>query len=335
MDIEKVKRLRLHPAEGEAPQPEAESGFKRPALVILIAGIAFAAGWLLRPMFNPAVTEERVPALAAAERSGSTPPASAQTAGTGRNFTAAGYLEPLPPYPVKVTPLVSGRLELFEVLEGMPVEKGRTIARLDSAALERQALELQAALAVNAARIEHARSIAKRSERLADIGSASRRELEQARAELAVLEAEGNRLGEELASVRWQIENTELRAPVTGVLYERLAQSGQWVGPGHESAIASIYDPKQLQVWVDVNQRDATRVWVGQRVEVSLDAEPGRTFAGRVSRILPRGSIAKNTVQAKVALEETSTSLRPDMSVKVSFLAEAEPSNATNANLNP
>jgi multidrug resistance efflux pump len=192
-----------------------------------------------------------------------------------RNFTAAGYIEPEPPYPVQVTPLVRGRLELFEVLEGMPVEAGQVIAQADSTALERQA---------------------------------------------EVLQAERRRLSEELAGVQWQVDNTRIRAPVAGVVFERLAHSGQWVGAGHLSAIASIYDPRRLQVWVDVNQRDAGRVRVGQRVEIRLDAEPGRTFPGRVTRVLPRASIAKNTFEAKITLEESASALRPDMTVNVTFL---------------
>ena len=289
--------------------------------------LAFAAGWGARSAFFPAQADRAAPAVSA--------PAPEQDAGAGGHFTAAGYIEPEPPYPVKVTPLISGRLALFDALEGMAVAQGQVIARLDGTALGRQVLELQAALSVQAARIEHARSVVARAASLAEIGSVSQRELEQARADLAVLEAEGRRIGEELASVRWQIENTEIRAPVAGVVFERLADSGQWVGPGHESAIASIYDPSRLQVWVDVNQRDAVRVRVGQRAEVSLDAEPGRIFQGHVARILPRASIAKNTFQAKIALGEVSAHLRPDMSVKVRFLVDAESSTAMEGYRNP
>jgi RND family efflux transporter MFP subunit len=327
MDIEKVKKLRLEQPSGEElPRSESTAVFTRLIFPLLMAAIGFAAGWILRPVIFPAAAEVQ----ASAAVSGPT-----RDTGSGRTFTSAGYVEPAPPFPVRVTPMVLGRLELFEVLEGMEVEKGQTIARLDSTALERQASELEAALGVNAARIEHARSVAARAERLTAIGSVSRREEEQARAEWAVLEAERKRLDEELASLRWKIDHTEIRSPVHGVVFERLAQSGQWVGPGHESAIASIYDPARLQVWADINQRDAARVRAGQGVEVSVEAEPGRVFRGRVGRILPRASIAKNTFQAKIVLDETSASLRPDMSVKVTFLGEAEPAATPHRDLEP
>jgi RND family efflux transporter MFP subunit len=322
MDMEKVKQLRLPSNEGGVQQSGPESGRWRVMLTVLAVISAFVAGWLLRPVRDPGVAAQRMADDPVNNQprgdvfAGATNPAAA-----GPTFTATGYIEPMPPYPVKVTPLVSGRLELFEVIEGATVTQDSVIAILDSSALERRAKELHAARAVTTARIEHARSMASRAERLAEIGSVSQREREQAQADVAVLHAEASRLEEEIASVTWEIDNTRIIAPVAGVLYERLADSGQWVGPGHESAIASIYDPARLQVWVDVNQRDASRVRVGQRIEVSMDAEPDRLFEGYVARILPRASIAKNTFRVNITLEEVSESMRPDMSVRVSFLS--------------
>ena len=69
-----------------------------------------------------------------------------------------------------------------------------------------------------------------------------------------------------------------------------------------------------------MNQRDAARLYVGQPVEVTLDAEPGKVFTGEVSRILPRASLSKNTIQAKIVLNQPTPNFRPDMSVKVTFL---------------
>ena len=69
-----------------------------------------------------------------------------------------------------------------------------------------------------------------------------------------------------------------------------------------------------------VNQRDVARLYVGQPVEVTLDAEPGKVFTGEVSRILPRASLSKNTIQAKILLNEATPNFRPEMSVKGTFL---------------
>ena len=99
-----------------------------------------------------------------------------------------------------------------------------------------------------------------------------------------------------------------------------MASVGSFIYSDSNREIASIYDPAKLQIWVDVNQRDVARLRVGQPVEVTLDAEPGKVFTGEVSRILPRASLSKNTIQAKIILNEATPNFRPDMSVKVTFV---------------
>ena len=64
--------------------------------------------------------------------------------------------------------------------------------------------------------------------------------------------------------------------------------------PTRTREIASIYDPAKLQIWVDVNQRDVARLYVGQPVEVTLDAESGQG--------LYRGGFANSA--SRIALEE-------------------------------
>lgn len=235
-------------------------------------------------------------------------------------FTAAGYVEPIPPFPIHITPLVLGRIDEFSVIEGQPVKAGQLIAKLNSQESERRYAELRATLGVNAERLALAESELARSKKLAATGVATAKELEQSSADVAVLQAEEARLQAAMQTMEWQIQQAAVRAPADGVLFERLANVGDYIYSDSNRKIASIYDPAKLQIWVDVNQRDAARLHVEQSVEISLDAEPGKVFSGKVSRILPRASLSKNTIQAKILLQETSLSLRPDMSVKVTFL---------------
>lgn len=323
MDVQKIKQLRLD-RTGDAG---AESrGLRWWPVLVLVTLLLVAGGWIwMTSRSDPGkfTAPAQAPAAAATPAVGlptnpQEPPASIPTSPPG-TFVAAGYVEPIPPYPVKITPLVQGRLEEFDLLEGTPVKKGQMVARVDASAMELEAREAAAALEANTARVAHARALVERASGLAEIGSISRSELTQAQADLATLEAESKRLAAALATLQWRVENAVIPAPTDGLIYERHAHAGQWVGPGHESAIASIYDPAKLQVWVDVNQREAARVREGQRVEITADSVPGRTFIGRVVRIQPRASLAKNTIQAKIQFDEAPAGLRPDLSVRVVF----------------
>ena len=65
-------------------------------------------------------------------------------------FTAAGYVEPMPPFPIHVSPLVIGRIDEFTITEGQPVEAGQIIAKLNPEEFEKRLAELKATLSVNA-----------------------------------------------------------------------------------------------------------------------------------------------------------------------------------------
>ena len=254
-------------------------------------------------------------------RRGRTEPSAAPTE-TPRlsRFTAAGYVEPIPPFPIHVSPLVLGRIDEFTITEGQPVKAGQIIAKLNSQEFEKRLAELQAGLGVNAERLALAETELARSRKLASTGAATGKDLEQASADAAVLRAEAAKLQAEIQTVEWQIQQTAVRAPVDGILFERLASVGSFIYSDSKREIASIYDPAKLQIWVDVNQRDVARLYVGQPVEVTFDAEPRKVFTGEVSRILPRASLSKNTIQAKILLNEATPNFRPDMSVRVTFV---------------
>lgn len=329
MDTSRLQKLRLdHPAEPAVRSERAPANRRRSILFLVFIVIGGAAALLFWPK-----QKAREQATATQARPAGEAPAQVPAAAPAGVFTAAGYLEPIPPYPISVSALVAGRVDEFSILEGTPVKAGDVLAQLNPSLFEKRVAELEAELEVNAAKLAQAEQVFARTEKLSAIGSAAAKELERVRAEAAIARAEQARLQTALDLAQWQLDNTVVRAPVNGVVYERLAQVGEFVSPDavekKGATIVTLYDPAKVQAWVDVTQRDASRVTFGQRAEIALDAEPGKTYTGRVIRVQPRASLQKNTVQVKVAIENPSPMLRPDMSAKVSFFpAENQPANA-------
>ncbi len=131
-----------------------------------------------------------------------------------------------------------------------------------------------------------------------------------------------------LSQLRWEIEQCQIHAPESGVVIELFAHKGAWVTIGKDdplsAALLSILDPTQVQAWVDVNQRDSAALFVGQSAELTTDSDPLRVVKGTVSRIMPQANLQKNTVQAKITIENIPGDFRPELSVKVAFLPPAE-----------
>ncbi len=123
-----------------------------------------------------------------------------------------------------------------------------------------------------------------------------------------------------------------IRAPMDGMIQELFASPGrkQMLGSDnmHSTTVATLYDPQKLQVRVDVALDDAGGLFIGQATKITCSALAGKTFTGTVTRLLGVADISRNTIQAKVRIDNPVPLLRPDMLVKVQFLGKA-PTRAT------
>jgi multidrug efflux pump subunit AcrA (membrane-fusion protein) len=85
------------------------------------------------------------------------------------------------------------------------------------------------------------------------------------------------------------------------------------------ATIAILYDPAHLQVRVDVPLADAAGLSVGQRAKIRCNLLPDQVFEGEVTRIEGAADLQRNTLQAKVRIENPSEKLRPEMLSRVEF----------------
>jgi HlyD family secretion protein len=124
-----------------------------------------------------------------------------------------------------------------------------------------------------------------------------------------------------------RLSRMEVRSPASGIVMERMATPGAKLvmnmDAPHSAHAVLLYDPKLLQVRVDVPLADAAKVGVGQEAKIVVGVSPDRTFSGKVSRIVNQADIQKNTLQVKVAITDPSTDLKPEMLARVRFTTGA------------
>ena len=127
----------------------------------------------------------------------------------------------------------------------------------------------------------------------------------------------------------------EVRAASDGVVMQRHVTPGSKVmfaGDDPDSAsVLHLYDPKKLQVRVDIPLADAAKVGVDQPAQVVVGVLPNQTFSGRVTRIVNEADIQKNTLQVKVAIENPSPQLKPEMLARVRFVGATTPAAGSSA----
>ena len=151
-----------------------------------------------------------------------------------------------------------------------------------------------------------------------------REEIQAMRAQ--VQQAEGSK-----AFAQSQLENTVIRAPISGVILERNVERGEFVTTGFASDrgakgyVVSLADLGDLQVELDVNQNDFAKLGATQPAVVQTDAYPDRKYQGVIAEISPEANRQKATVQVKVKVLNPDEYLRPEMNASVAFHSSAKP----------
>ncbi|MFC1586949.1 efflux RND transporter periplasmic adaptor subunit [Planctomycetota bacterium] len=141
-------------------------------------------------------------------------------------------------------------------------------------------------------------------------------EVEEARAEYT-------RVMAALELARAQLDYTEIRAPLAGLVLELHAAQGDYVTV-QKSAIVSIYDPAQMQVRIDMQQEHISRVFLEQTVQIRTGARKNKPYSGKVIRIDPKANMARDTIRVKVLIGNPDDMLYPEMTAMADFLPGTE-----------
>jgi HlyD family secretion protein len=243
-----------------------------------------------------------------------------------------------------VSSKVTGKVIEVNVEEGMAVREGQVLARLDDstlqAALRLYRAQLEAAkrqIPESEVRLEQARVMLRRQERLRSEGLNTPNDIDNAKAEVDSLVAriasaqEQVKVAEsQIAMQQTAIDDTVIRAPFSGVAISKDAQAGEMVSPVSagggftRTGISTIVDMRSLEIEVDVNESYINRVRSGQPVTAVLDAYPDWQIPANVITLVPTADRQKATVLVRIGFKQLDPRILPDMGVKVTFLREAE-----------
>ena len=225
---------------------------------------------------------------------------------------------------VVVTAVVGGRVTRVLAELGQHVRRGQLIAELyspDLADAQRSYASARAALQAHEQQLV-------RTERLVDLGSASRQELEQAHAEHTMLTTtvEGARsrlelLGvpdeqiRQLTSAMQMTATTEVLAPIDGTVVGRDANPDLNV-----QAASRLFTVANLStVWVVGNayEKDFAAVRVGSPAVITVGGVPGMTLRSTIEYIDPRVSPETRTASVRVQVPNPRGELRLGMYAQI------------------
>ena len=146
--------------------------------------------------------------------------------------------------------------------------------------------------------------------------------------EIELVQSEVIRSGIAMAEVEERLDETEIFAPIDGVIIEKLVEEGQIIASGISNvsggtAIATIADMSRVFIIADIDETDIGSVKIGHAVRITADAFPNKIFKGKVTRIAPQGVIDNSITifKAKIEVQGTGkTLLKPMMSANIDIV---------------
>ena len=299
--------------------------------VILLLAVAALVAWLL---FKPTyISVQTAPARIEQD-------SAAGQGGASRLLNASGYV--VPRLQAVVSSKVTGKVSQVLIEEGMHVQAGQVLARLDASLAQDQ---------VNVAKSQYAAAQALASETEVEHANAAR-DLERSKVLFAQhlvsqsdMDGAATKEASLLASLesarqqadvaknslqldQQQLDDTVIRSPFAGVVVSKDAQPGEMISPNSagggntRTGIATVVDMGSLEIDVDVNEAYLGRVHAGQKVDAVLDAYPDWHIPAHVVSIIPTADRDKATVKVRVGFDKLDPRILPQMSIQVWFLGD-------------
>src|SRR5206468_9421137 len=256
-------------------------------------------------------------------------------------LNASGYVTPR--QRATIAAKITARVNEIYVDEGMRVEPGQILAKLDDSDARARLLSTLAERDATAAtlgdlrvNLDNAERELRRVEELWDRKLVAEQNRDQAKMAVDSLRARMILAREQVTAsdarvkvAQQDLDNCVVRAPFGGIVVSKDAQRGEMVSPVSagggftRTGICTIVDMSSLEIEVDVNESYISRVTTGQDVDAVLDAYPDWHIPGHVITLVPTADRQKATVLVRLGFKKLDPRILPDMAIKVTFLREA------------
>ena len=147
---------------------------------------------------------------------------------------------------------------------------------------------------------------------------------------IAAAKAEVAQADADVVKAEWRLGNCTIRAPISGTILKKNAEEGNIVNPiafNGSYSLCDMADLSDLEVDLNVQERDIALVRVGQKCRVRVEAYPERVYEGQVDRLMPIADRAKGAIPVRVKVTvpaaEEGVYLKPEMGAIVTFLNPA------------
>lgn len=193
-----------------------------------------------------------------------------------------------------------GRVEWQGVKKGELAKKGQELFRIDTDSMGARLDQAKAQRTLADQEFE-------RIERLTGSGGVSKQERDRATADQAVADAN-------VRVAELELAKSSVRAPFSGVVDAVLTKQGEFADTG--TPLVRLMQIDRIKAVVGLPERLVPAFAEGDKVALTLDALPGRTFAGTIHWIATSGDRNTHTFRTEISIANTDGLIKPGMTVR-------------------
>ena len=235
-------------------------------------------------------------------------------------LTALGSIESINDPTVSAE--TSGQVQQILVREGEAVTAGQLLASLDGTLHAIESAKAAAEVRRFDVQVNNQDNAVKRLQRLDESQSVSRDKLEDEEAQLEMLTAQRDIARKQWEHYQYLESKTRILAPLDGLVTRRHISPGDYVSAGEP--LFELVSVDRLRARIAFPERDASRIAVGQTVQLKSPAAPGGTATGEVAAVNPQIKMYNRAVEITVEFDNPGGWF-PGSSVDAILLAERRP----------
>ena len=271
-------------------------GWAMAALVVLAIGLALGRAYKARNAPTPALSV--LPAAGQIELA-ATDVTSIQLMDITQGLRVTGTLKAVNAAIVKAR--VAGELQMLSVREGDTVAAGQVLAKIDPSEFQARLQQAQQQADAALAQIDIAQRQFANNKALVDQGFISKTALDTSLSNLQAAQATHRAALAFADIVRQSLNDTVLKAPISGQVAQRLAQAGERVGV--DARILEIVDLRQLELESYLPSVDVPKLKLGQQAQLRVEGAVGPVTA-RLVRVNPSAQAGTRSVLIYLRIEQ-------------------------------
>ncbi len=254
------------------------------------------------------------------------PPVYQAVAVTNRDIVvsaqASGAIQP--DTTVEVKTKASGEVLQILAETGQLVQRGQLLIRIDPRQARNAVDQSKAALTLAQAQLDNAKTQLDREKALLAAQTVTQQEFEASQLAYATASADVVKARIDVENNQISLEDTDVKAPITGVIISKGIERGQVVASatfnaGGGTVLMSMADLNLVQVKTLVDETDIGKIKAGLPTSVTVDAYPNHPFEGVVLKIEPLAEVSQNVTMfpVLVRIDNRDGLLRPGMNSEV------------------